>query len=456
MWLYGIPIFCAAAASLLSLVPALAFDEVVSVAAAGLSVAASTAILFMPNIANTLVYLDGLSKVMLLTISIVYLTATVFSITYLKYVENPLFRRRVYYFLLNIFVLTMLISVTTANLGLVWFAVEATTVTSALLVALDNNEAAIEASWRYVIIVSTGLVISLVATILLFAATSTLDTATLGRKIASGHLAVLAAALAIIGYGTKAGLFPLYTWLPDVHGKAPSPVSSLFSAVLLPVAVFAIIRFLGVVSGTGPRIFLFVIGVLTLGTAALILTVQRDLKRMFAYSTIENMGTILIGVSVGGIAAVGAIVLLVSHAFAKSAAFYLSGNILSRYKTMRISSIRGVRRTMPVTGMTLFFASLGVTGAPPFGAFVGEFMILSGVYARYGLAVTGLLGLFIAVSFAAVNARVVSVVFSPIRGERKERGIIGTAVPVVSTALSLAVIAFVPSIGKLVSGALGL
>jgi len=329
-------------------------------------------------------------------------------------------------------------------------------VMSALLVALDNNEAAIEASWRYVIIVSTGLVISLVATILLFAAASTLNIGTLGREGVAGHLAALAAALAAVGYGTKAGLFPMNTWLPDVHGKAPSPVSSLFSAVLLPVAVFAIIRFVGVVAGPGPRLLLFVLGTLTLATAALILTVQRDLKRMFAYSTIENMGTILIGVSLGGIAAVGAIVLLVSHAFAKSAAFYLSGNILSRYKTMRISSIRGVRHTMPVTGMTLFFASLGVTGAPPFGAFVGEFMILSGVYARYGLAVTGLVGLFIAVAFAAVNARVVSAVFSPVRGERRERGVIGTAVPLVSTALSLAVIAFVPSIGRLVSGALGL
>jgi hydrogenase-4 component F len=272
----------------------------------------------------------------------------------------------------------------------------------------------------------------------------------------TGHIAALAAALAIVGYGTKAGLFPLFTWLPDVHGKAPSPVSGLFSAVLLPVAVFAIIRFVGVVSSPGPRLLLFVMGMLTLGTAALILTVQRDLKRMFAYSTVENMGTILVGVSLGGIGAIGAVVLLVSHAFAKSAAFYLTGNILSRYGTMRISSIRGVRRTMPVTGMTLFFASLGVTGAPPFGAFIGEFMILSGVYARYGIAIAGLVGIFIAVSFVAVNARVVSAVFSPVRAERRERGIIGIAVPVVSTALSLAVIAFVPSISRLVSGALGL
>jgi hydrogenase-4 component F len=451
-----VPALSAAAGSILSLVPVVAFDEAVSVAAALIAVGSSIAVVASPNIATSVIFVDGLSKVMLLTISVVYLTATLFSITYLKYVENPLFRKRIYYFLLNLFVLTMLFSVTASNLGLVWFAVEATTVMSALLVALDNNEAAIEASWRYVIIVSTGLVISLVATILLFAAASTLNIGTLGREGVAGHLAALAAALAAVGYGTKAGLFPMNTWLPDVHGKAPSPVSSLFSAVLLPVAVFAIIRFVGVVAGPGPRLLLFVLGTLTLATAALILTVQRDLKRMFAYSTIENMGTILIGVSLGGIAAVGAIVLLVSHAFAKSAAFYLSGNILSRYKTMRISSIRGVRHTMPVTGMTLFFASLGVTGAPPFGAFVGEFMILSGVYARYGLAVTGLVGLFIAVAFAAVNARVVSAVFSPVRGERRERGVIGTAVPLVSTALSLAVIAFVPSIGRLVSGALGL
>ena len=456
MWVYGLPIFCAAAAALLSLVPLVTFDEFVSVTAATVAVMSSVLIMFMPNVASAEIFVDGLSKVMLLTISVVYLTTTVFSITYLKYVENPLFKKRIYYLLLNLFVLSMLFSVTVANFGLIWFAVEATTVTSALLVALDNNQVAIEASWRYVIIVSTGLVISLLANILLFAASGTLNAGTFQQVTVSGHLAALAAALAIVGYGTKAGLFPLYTWLPDVHGTAPSPVSALFSAVLLPVAVFAIVRFLGVVSDPGPRLLLFVLGILTLGTAALILTVQRDLKRMFAYSTIENMGTILIGVSLGGAGAIGAVVLLVAHAFAKSAVFYLSGNILSRYRTMRISSLRGVRRTMPVTGITLFFASLGVTGAPPFGAFVGEFMILSAIYARYGLAAAGLVGFFIAVSFVAVNARVTSIVFSPVRGERQERGIVGVTVPLVSTMLSLGVIAFVPSIGRLVAGAFGL
>jgi len=456
MWIYGLPIFCAAAASLLSIVRVVAFDEVVSVSAATAAVASSILIMFLPNAVSPEIFVDGLSKIMLLTISVIYLTTTVFSITYLKYVENPLLKKRIYYLLLNLFVLSMLFSVTVANFGLIWFAVEATTVTSALLVALDNNQVAIEASWRYVIIVSTGLVISLLANILLFAASGTLDAGTLRHITVSGHLLALAAALAIIGYGTKAGLFPLYTWLPDVHGNAPSPVSALFSAVLLPVAVFAIVRFLGVVSDPGPRRLLFVLGVLTLGTAALILTVQRDLKRMFAYSTIENMGTILIGVSLGGAGAVGAIVLLVAHGFAKSAAFYLSGNILSRYKTMRISSIRGVHRTMPVTGMTLFFASLAVSGAPPFGTFVGEFMILSAVFAHYGPAAAVLVGAFIAVGFVAVNARVTAILFSPAHGERRERGWVGVTVPIISTVLSFGVIAFVPSIEKLVSGAFGL
>ncbi|HUX12520.1 MAG TPA: proton-conducting transporter membrane subunit [Spirochaetia bacterium] len=456
MWIYAIPICCAGAASLLSLIPVVAVDEVVSVVAATAATVASIVFLFLPGTVGPILFVDGISKLMLLTISLVYLSATVFSVTYLKYVGNPLFRKRIYYFLLNVFALTMVFSVSVSNLGLVWFGVEATTVTSALLVALDNNEAAIEASWRYVIIVSTGLVISLVANILLYATSGSLDAASLGGSSVSGHLASLAAALAVIGYGTKAGLFPLYTWLPDVHGKAPSPVSGLFSAVLLPVAVFAIIRFLGVVASPGARLFLFILGVLTLATAALILTVQRDLKRMFAYSTIENMGTVLLGVSLGGAAAVGAVVLLIAHAFAKSAAFYLSGNILARYGTVRIAEIRGVGRTMPMTGITLFFASLAVTGAPPFGAFVGELLILSGVYARYGLAVAGLVGLLIAISFMAVNARVVSAVFSPVRGERRERGIVGVAVPLASTALSLAVVVFVPAIGRILSGVIGL
>lgn len=452
MVVYALPMIASLAGALLSIVPVLSFEETVTVIVSSIAVASSAVLFFLPNVSGSLLYIDGLSKVMLLSVSLIYLATSLYSITFLKYIESPLFQKRFYYVLLNAFVFTMLFSVSVNSFGLIWIGIEATTVTSALLVATENDETAIEASWRYVIIVSTGLVISLISNVFFYEAAGTLDLGALIEGRQAGLTLRIAMLLAIVGYGTKAGLFPMYTWLPDVHGKAPSPVSGIFSAVLLPVAMYAVMRVFQVGHDQTVTTFALILGVLTVATAALLMPAQRDYKRLFAYSTIENMGMIFVGVSLGGIGLVGAIVILIAHSFAKSSVFFLSGNLLVRYGTTKISGVRGAAARMPKTGYTLLFGSLAITGAPPFGTFVGEVIVIAALIMHHLLVVAVILLLFLALAFFAVNRGVTTMLFSLPDGERMERGYLGTLVPMIGVALAVAAVAAVPGIYHLIIG----
>lgn len=222
---YLLPMAASLAGALLSTVPVLFFEEIVSVIAAGVAVAASGYLFFMPGVASGFVYVDGLTKIMNLTVSLIYLGSVVYSITYLKHLENPLFQKRFYYFLMNAFAMSMLFSVSAGNLGLIWVGIEATTVTSALLVATENNDTTIEASWRYVIIVSSGLVVSLLSIALLYAAGSDLNLSSFLQLHGSGSLFTVGALLAVVGYGDKGGALSTVdvaagcTWARAVSGE---------------------------------------------------------------------------------------------------------------------------------------------------------------------------------------------------------------------------------------------
>jgi hydrogenase-4 component F len=454
--LYLLPVFSAVLGALLVLIPVLFVEEVVSIVAAAAALVFSVFLLFLPDHGSVWVFVDGYSKVMLVIISFVWLTSVLYSVAYLPHVKNPLFKKRTYFFLLDAFALVLLLAVTLANLGLVWFAIEATTVTSALLVAMDGSESAVEASWRFIIIVSSGLVLALLSCIFLYASAGTLILGQLNLVHPTGPLITVAAVLAAVGFGTKAGLFPFFTWLPDVHGKAPSPVSAMFSALVLPVTIYALVRILGVAQIANVELLLFVMGVLTLGVTAFLLTVQRDLKRLFAYSTIENMAVILIGFSLGGNGAVAAVLMVVAHALSKSSAFYLCGNVLMEYDTIRINQIQGVAGRLPSTGFALFFSSLSVTGAPPFASFIAELVILATVWTHFGAFWAILLGGLLALSFLAVNSKVVSVVFSPTSHKKQKTSFLAVAVPIVNIVLGLVLVFFLPALETVLSGALGL
>jgi hydrogenase-4 component F len=343
----------------------------------------------------------------------------------------------------------MFFSVTMDNLGLIWVGIEATTVSSALLVATENDQVTIESAWRYVIIVSTGLVISLIATTFIFGSAGTLSLRDLLNHHPVNRVFLIGILLGLIGFGTKAGIFPMHTWLPDVHGKAPSPVSAIFSGVLLPVALYAMARVIQIYPDRTVKLFALVLGILTVAAAALMMTVQTNYKRMFAYSSMENMGMILIGFSLGGYGLLGAVIIIIAHGLAKSAVFFLTGDILGAYHTTDMDQATGLLRRLPLTGGTLFLAAMAVTGAPPFAIFAGEIMIFTRLISAYGWLLAIVVMGFLAIAFIAVNFRAGKMIFTGGGQHDPQRPRLETIVPVINLTLSLVCLFFIPFIEEI-------
>ena len=304
-------------------------------------------------------------------------------------------RARRFQIFVNLFAFTMLCAVTTNNVGLMWVAIEATTITSAMLIALDVTKASVEASWKYVLLGSVGIALAFGGTVLAYfdfvpladPQTAVLNWTVLRAAAPSLHPEVveLAFVFILVGYGTKAGLAPMHTWLPDAHAEAPAPLSAMMSGVLLAVALYAVIRWRAVVSAAvGPAFpdrMLIVLGVLSLTIAAFSLLVQRNYKRMLAYSSIEHMGLMCVGLTLGPPGIVAAMLHLVNHSLAKGAMFLLAGRVLHRYRTADIARVSGLLQTMPGTGWLFLAGSLALVGLPPFGLFISEFALLRAGFA---------------------------------------------------------------------------
>lgn len=447
--IYLLPLAFSLTGAILCMIPVLYLERTISVIVSHLTFFAVVYIFFLPDHKEGFIYIDGFSKLLLLAIAMVYISTVLYSMAYLKHIKNPLFQTRLYYFLLNIFATTMFFSVSIDNIGLIWVGIEATTVSSALLVATENDQITIEAAWRYVIIVSTGLVISLIATTFIYGSSGTLSLRQLLQHHPSNRVFLTGILLGLIGFGTKAGIFPMHTWLPDVHGKAPAPVSAIFSGVLLPVALYAISRLIQVYPTAAVKLFSLVLGILTVVVASLMMTVQTNFKRMFAYSSMENMGMILIGCSLGGYGLIGAAVIILSHGLAKSAVFFLTGDILGTYHTTEMQQVRGLLQRMPRTASALFLAAMAVTGAPPFAVFVGELYIFAALVAQYGWVLALVIMLFLAIAFISLNYRAGKMIF--IRDENiiQDKAHIETVVPIINLIFSLLVLAAVPYIEHL-------
>ena len=337
---------------------------------------------------------DSLGAVFLLATGLLYAMAGVFSIGYLGVEETrpgfPRFAKR-YYALLNLFGWSMLLVPLAADFGTLWVAVELTTIISALLVAIDRTDAALEASWKYVLIASSGLGIALLSIIVLYATgTHVLGSAYVPRFerfLAHAHglspdAVRLAFVLSLVGFGTKVGFVPMHTWLPDAHSEAPSPISALLSGVLLNTAMYGILRYYALATpslGHGyPNGLLLAFGLLSLLIATLFILRQSDVKRLLAYSSVEHMGIVAVGISFGGpLGLYGALLQMIGHALAKSLLFFASGQVGLRYGTKQMDRISGVVGSMPITGTVLILGALALTGSPPFGIFVSEFSILS-------------------------------------------------------------------------------
>lgn len=412
-------------------------------------------------------YMDQFSGLMMLIIVLIGSLAMVYSVPYMRHEldsgeVNP--KKVAYYYgFLFLFILTMVLVVVSDNLGMVWIAVEATTLVSAFLVGFHNKATSLEATWKYLIICSIGISLALLGTIFIYASSLPI----LGEGSDLHWTSLMAVAdqldpaflkigfvLVLIGYGTKAGLAPMHTWLPDAHSQSPSPVSALLSGVLLNCAMYAVLRYhvllthsqLGGGFSSG---LLLLFGLLSLGIAAAFIITQKDYKRLLAYSSIEHMGIISIGFGFGGYWGIfGGLLHMLNHSLTKALLFFGAGNVLQKYGTKNISEVRGLVRTMPFTAALLMLGALAITGSPPFSIFTSEIMVLTAGIDQGNILPAISYSLMLVVVFAAFMGHIVKMVFGePPQGmEKGEISKMGL-VPMIALAVMITIMGlFIPDV----------
>jgi hydrogenase-4 component F len=328
---------------------------------------------------------------------------------------------RLFYTLFHLMVFTMLLAVCTDDVGVMWVAIEGTTLASVFLVNYERTRASLEAAYKYLLICSVGIAIAFVGIVLVYYA-ELVRLQGLPEHAAGGlrwtTLQVLAGALPprvlqlafvflVVGYGTKAGLAPMHTWLPDAHSEAPAPVSALMSGVLLSVGVYAMLRFKPIVDiAAGPAFaqhILLALGLLSLAVAAAFLWSPRNYKRMLAYSSVEHIGIVCLGLGFGGqLGVAGALLHIANHGLAKSMLFLLAGRIRAAYGTADVGGVRGLLSALPYTGRGFFVALLALIGLPPFGLFTSEVMIFAAGFREGHIAVAAAALALLVVAFGGL------------------------------------------------------
>ncbi len=364
-------------------------------------------------------------------------TTAVFSRPYMRIelehgrVNGP--RLRLFHSMYQLFIATMLVALTTNNMGLLWVSMEAATLSTVLLVTLYRTPASLEAGWKYFILCGVGIAQALFGTILLYFAAERVLGATGVDALLWTHLdavkgelepAVLGLAFVflLVGYGTKVGLAPLHNWLPDAHAEGPTPISAVLSGLLLNVAIYAVVRCKVLVEGALhsqlPGRMLMSFGLLSVVLAAFFLWRQRDVKRLFAYSSIEHMGIIAFAFGMGGaVANFAALLHMTVHSLTKSAIFFAVGHAAQKAGTQMMDQIRGLIGVNPTVGWGLMLGTLAILGLPPFGVFASEFLILTTAMRQQPWATPILLGA-LGVAFAAIFGRVQPMVFGESNARR--------------------------------------
>jgi len=387
--------------------------------------------------------LDALGLLFLGITSVLFFGASVYAVKYLSFEkydpgedsdEGFIFNNQpeaVFIGCLLLFLSAMTAVTVSRHLGMLWAAVEATTLLSAPLIYFHRHKRSLEATWKYLLICSVGIALALMGNLFLGAAGikagAGLDLESLLSKAAVLDPAWLKAAFLFlfVGYGTKMGLAPFHTWLPDAHSESPALVSALLSGALLNCAFLGILRAAQVCVGAGLAGFtgdIFILfGLLSLMTAALFILGQRDYKRMLAYSSIEHMGILSLGVGLGGGAVYGALLNAVAHSLTKAGLFFVSGVILAAYKTKQISEVKGLFRRLPKTGILWLAGFFLITGTPPSGIFLGKLMILTAALAGGHYAAAAAYLFFLAVVFAGLGRIFLEMTF----GEAPQAGTAG-------------------------------
>ncbi|MBI9109157.1 MAG: hypothetical protein JEZ04_20600 [Spirochaetales bacterium] len=361
---------------------------------------------------------DQLSIYHVFLVNIVFLAAGIYMQDYFAKVEEKkgasVFHYRRFSMLWQAFQLMLLVVILSNNIGLTWVAMEATTILSAFLIISESNSLSLEAMWKYLLVCSVGIGLAFIGTILVAAAGREHEAAE-HMNTFSGlyeHASNLNPALMLfafifiaVGYGTKAGLAPMHTWLPDAYSQAPTPVFPVFSGVMLNAALFVIMRYLPIVEASmgesgDARSILLLLGFLSLLFAAVFIPIQHDLKRLLAYSSIEHIGIITIGLGLGGLGTLAALFHCMNNLISKILVFFSSGSIIQEYKTDDMRKISGVMKRMPVWGSAFFVSVLVLIGVAPFSVFMSEFMIVraafrQGRYLLFGLFMLGTIAIFI-------------------------------------------------------------
>jgi hydrogenase-4 component F len=366
--------------------------------------------------------MDALSGYIMTLVILLSLASAIYSIGYLEHEYEMgltnLRGVRMYYGLFHLFIFTMLLVCMADNLAVMWIGIEATTIVSALLIGLGFHKRplAVEAAWKYIILCTVGITFALLGTfITYYASTSVMGTEGALNWSALRHVAhklnpetmKLAFVFVLVGYGTKAGLAPVHNWLPDAHSQAPSPISALLSGILLNTAFYGIMRFVSIVAPSTGSAFtgnlLIIFGLVSVGISAVFILVQDNYKRLLAYSSIEHMGIISLGIGIGGpVGIYGALLHILNHALAKPLMFFASGKIQSRFGSTNIASVNGVLSSMPLLGTLTFIGALSLSGTPPFNIFVSEFTVLKAGVDRGLWLVVALFLFFVVIVFYGV------------------------------------------------------
>jgi hydrogenase-4 component F len=367
---------------------------------------------------------DSFSALILLLVAFVGLNAAIFSWGYIATTVGGTDDRKIrrYYNRFNLFLLSMVAVPIFSQLALVWIAVELTTLLSVFLVSFESTPEALEAAWKYAVLTCMGASLALLGILNLRWGMGSLPE---GAFTWSGLLAAApqmppallttAFFFILIGFGTKAGLVPMHTWLPDAHSQAPSPICAILSGIETTAVLYCIMRLLPLFQGSAAsdaRQWFIIFGLISSGVAAFLLIQAKDYKRLFAFSTVEHMGIILVATGLGSYAAhFGAMMQIVSHTVTKSLCFFAAGATLMATGTRNIGAVRGLIRISPLAGVFLMLGGIGIAGAPPFAVFLSEFSILKAGIITSQFLVTGLLAVFIVVAFFGIMLQINRMVF---------------------------------------------
>jgi hydrogenase-4 component F len=422
------------AAALLAAIPGYRISARLNVLASLVSLLFAVSLLFDRPTSNQYLLIDDLNIVFILLNTFVGFTTSAFSASYIAHEleTGRLTARylRFYHAMFQLMLFGMNVALVANNIGLMWVAVELATLTTVVMVGIYRTHEAIEAAWKYFILGSVGIALALFGTILVYLAARPvlgegMDAMVWTNLRAGAHafdpaLLNIAFIFLLLGYGTKVGLAPMHAWLPDAHAEGPTPISAVLSGLLLNVALYALLRFKILLADNpaaiAPGPLMIGLGLLSLIFAAFMLYRRRDIKRMFAYSSIEHMGIIVFSFGMAGpFGNFAGLLQMTMHSLTKSAIFFAVGHVAQVKGTQRIADMGGLTESHPVLGWTLVAGVVAIAGLPPFGVFTSEFLIISSTFSRAPLlAILVVFGVLI--SFGALLLRMTSVAFGAPRG----------------------------------------